>query len=69
MSPGPRLSVLLVDDHAVVREGYRRLLERRGSIAVVGEASDAMQALAIFTVEAVNHRRRQLRLVAHASAV
>jgi chloramphenicol-sensitive protein RarD len=26
-------------------------------------------ALAIFTVEAVNHRRRQLRLVAHASAV
>ena len=25
-------------------------------------------ALAIFTVEAVNHRRRQLRLVAHASA-
>jgi chloramphenicol-sensitive protein RarD len=26
-------------------------------------------ALAIFTVEAVNHRRRQLRLVAQASAV
>ena len=25
-------------------------------------------ALVIFTVEAVNHRRRQLRLVAHASA-
>jgi chloramphenicol-sensitive protein RarD len=26
-------------------------------------------ALVIFTVEALNHRRRQLRLVAHASAV
>jgi DNA-binding NarL/FixJ family response regulator len=23
-----KISVLLVDDHAVVREGYRRLLER-----------------------------------------
>jgi DNA-binding NarL/FixJ family response regulator len=43
-----RLSVLLVDDHAVVREGYRRLLERRGSIAVVGEAADASQACAQF---------------------
>jgi len=32
------VSVLLVDDHAVVREGYRRLLERHGDIAVIGEA-------------------------------
>jgi hypothetical protein len=36
-----RVSVLLVDDHAVVREGYRRLLERHGGIAVIGEAADA----------------------------
>jgi DNA-binding NarL/FixJ family response regulator len=26
----PRVTVLLVDDHAVVREGYRRLLEESG---------------------------------------
>lgn len=45
---GPRVSVLLVDDHAVVREGYRRLLERRGDIAVVGEAADAPTAYALF---------------------
>ena len=38
---GSRISVLLVDDHAVVREGYRRLLEGRGDIVVVGEAHDA----------------------------
>jgi len=38
------VSVLLVDDHAVVREGYRRLLERHGDIAVVGEAADAVMA-------------------------
>jgi DNA-binding NarL/FixJ family response regulator len=39
-----RISVLLVDDHAVVREGYRRLLEKRGDIAVVGEAESAADA-------------------------
>lgn len=36
--------VLLVDDHAIVREGYRRLLEGEPGIVVVGEASDASQA-------------------------
>jgi DNA-binding NarL/FixJ family response regulator len=38
------VSVLLVDDHAVVREGYRRLLENSASIRVVGEAADAKAA-------------------------
>jgi two-component system, NarL family, invasion response regulator UvrY len=45
----PGVTVLLVDDHAVVREGYRRLLERSGDITVVGEACDATQALARFS--------------------
>jgi two-component system, NarL family, invasion response regulator UvrY len=45
---GARVSVLLVDDHAVVREGYRRLLERRGDIVVVGEAADAAAAYSLF---------------------
>lgn len=38
------ISVLLVDDHAVVREGYRRLLEQRSDIRVVGEAGNAAEA-------------------------
>jgi DNA-binding NarL/FixJ family response regulator len=42
------LSVLLVDDHAVVREGYRRLLERQDDIEVVGEAEDAAAAHGAF---------------------
>jgi two-component system, NarL family, invasion response regulator UvrY len=42
------VTVLLVDDHAVVREGYRRLLERSPSIRVVGEASDAQSAYLAF---------------------
>ena len=37
------ISVLLVDDHAVVREGYRRLLEDNG-IRVIAEASTATEA-------------------------
>jgi len=43
-----RLTVLLVDDHAVVREGYRRLLEDSGRITVVGEAGSAADAYQLF---------------------
>jgi len=35
---------LLVDDHEVVRAGYRRLLESTGKIEVVAEASDGEEA-------------------------
>ncbi|CAN7405430.1 response regulator transcription factor [Trinickia sp. LjRoot230] len=41
---GPEISVLLVDDHAVVREGYRRLLEVNASLHVCGEAANAAVA-------------------------
>lgn len=35
------IRVLLVDDHAVVRQGYRRLIEMHRDIEVVAEAEDA----------------------------
>lgn len=41
---------LLVDDHAIVRERYRQLLERHGQIVVVGEAADGPAAYALFCV-------------------
>ncbi len=40
-----KIRVLLVDDHAVVREGYRRLLERDENLSVVGEAPNMAEAL------------------------
>lgn len=40
-----RISVLLVDDHPVVRRGLRRLLEDDPAIAVVGEAGDGDDAV------------------------
>jgi DNA-binding NarL/FixJ family response regulator len=39
------IRVMLVDDHAVVREGYRRLLELQAGMQVVAEAADGEQAL------------------------
>lgn len=39
------IRILLVDDHAVVREGYRRLLERRPDLRVEAEAGSAEEAL------------------------
>lgn len=40
--------LLLVDDHAIVREGYRRLLEMRPDLRIVGEAGTARDALEQF---------------------
>lgn len=41
-----RLRLLLVDDHALVREGLASLLSYQGDMTVVGEAEDAEGALA-----------------------
>jgi DNA-binding NarL/FixJ family response regulator len=39
------ITVLLADDHALVRRGFRRLLEDDDGITVVGEASDGAEAV------------------------
>jgi two-component system, NarL family, response regulator NreC len=44
MSETP-IRVLIVDDHAVVRSGLRRVLESEADIEVVGEAGDARHAV------------------------
>lgn len=45
------VKILLVDDHAVVRTGYRHLLENDSHLRVVGEAANSSEAL---------HREREL---------
>jgi len=40
------IRILIVDDHQVVREGLRRMLELEADVEVVGEAGDAKEALA-----------------------
>jgi DNA-binding NarL/FixJ family response regulator len=42
-----RISVLLVDDHILVRRGFRRMLEDDQEIEVVGEAGDGNEAVAL----------------------
>lgn len=41
------ITVLLVDDHHLVRRGFRRLLEDDPEIAIVGEASNGEEALGL----------------------
>lgn len=43
--PDNQISVLLVDDHSLVRRGFRRMLEDEKDIQVVGEASDGEEAV------------------------
>jgi NarL family two-component system response regulator LiaR len=45
MAGASAIRVLIVDDHAVVREGLRTFLELQDGIDVVGEAGDGVQAL------------------------
>jgi len=40
-----KISVLLVDDHSLVRRGFRRILEDEPDIVVAGEAGDGAEAI------------------------
>ena len=40
-----KITVLLVDDHSLVRRGFRRMLEDEPDIDVVGEAGDGEEAI------------------------
>ena len=42
-----RITILLAEDHTVVREGFRKLLELEHDFEVVGEAKDGRQAVAM----------------------
>lgn len=44
-----KITVLLVDDHSLVRRGFRRILEDETDLAVIGEASDGVEAVRLAT--------------------
>src|SRR3984885_127856 len=45
--PMKKITVLLAEDHTIVREGFRRMLELEDDIQVIGEAQDGRQAIAL----------------------
>ena len=45
MNPSKHITVLLAEDHMIVREGLRSILEAEGDIEVVGQAQDGRQAV------------------------
>jgi len=45
--PSTPITVLLVDDHALVRRGFRRMLEDDSEIEILGEASDGHDAVEV----------------------
>src|SRR4051812_1528201 len=42
-----QITVLLTDDHMIVREGFRKMLEMESDLQVVGEAQDGREAVAM----------------------
>ena len=52
MTEPTAISILLVDDHPVVRQGYRRVLESQDGFRVIAEADSAAAAYAAFKVHA-----------------
>jgi DNA-binding NarL/FixJ family response regulator len=42
-----RITVLLAEDHMIVREGFRKMLELESDFEIVGEAQDGRQAVAL----------------------
>jgi DNA-binding NarL/FixJ family response regulator len=42
-----RITVILAEDHTIVREGFRKMLEMEADLEVVGEAQDGRKAVAL----------------------
>ena len=47
MPADDRTRVLIVDDHMLVREGLRRILQAQDDMDVVGEAGDSLAAVTV----------------------
>ena len=61
-APNPKWRVLLADDHAIVREGIRSLLDAEPDLHVVGEVGSAEDALAFLGNQQVDLVTLDLRM-------
>jgi len=80
-APDNRIAVMLVDDHLLVRRGFRRLLEDDPAMRVVAEASDGQEAVALalqerpdvvvmdFALPSMNGALATRRIVAEAPSI
>lgn len=46
-APGEKIRVLIVDDHAVVRQGLRNFLDLQDDMQIVGEGTNGLEAVAL----------------------
>lgn len=57
-SPESKISILLVDDHMVMREGLARMLSAEPDLEVIGQAADGQEAVSF-----VDHQRPEVILM------
>lgn len=43
--PGPPITVVLIDDHRLIRDGIRRILESEGTFSVIAEAENSVDGV------------------------
>ena len=48
MNSSQQIKILLVDDHAIVREGYKALLEKQSNMEIVAEATSGEEAYSLY---------------------
>ena len=49
------IRIMLVDDHAIVREGYRALLQKQVNFEVIAEACDGAEAYTLYKSHKPDH--------------
>ena len=47
LAPNRQIRVMLVDDHEIMRDGLREVLQRAGDYEVVGQAEDGAEAVRV----------------------